>query len=126
MTTRRRVIGLLVLALAGCARSDWIESTLVTVDVTGEWVGTWITTGGGATTLYLNARQSGGKVTGQLTTSGWNAAQYPRSDIVGTLTGDVFRFESGERQFDLVVTADEMRGQANGPRGRGTVEFRRR
>ena len=34
--------GILVAALAcvsGCARPDWIEQTLVTVDVTGTWEG---------------------------------------------------------------------------------------
>ena len=90
MTTRRCFIGLLVLGCAGCAKPDWIESTLVTVDVTGDWVGTWTSTGGGVATLYLSARQGGAMVTGQLTTSGWNAAKYPRGDIVGvynTATG---------------------------------------
>ena len=38
---KSRIILMLVvgLALAGCARPDWIEQTLVTVDVTGTWVG---------------------------------------------------------------------------------------
>jgi hypothetical protein len=45
-------MGRFVLTLAllteacGCARPDWIQSTLVTVDVSGTWVGTL--TGGGA------------------------------------------------------------------------------
>ena len=43
---RRVFLCSLVLA-AGCARSDWIESTLVTVDVTGRWTGTWSAPGGG-------------------------------------------------------------------------------
>jgi len=41
---RRRVIGrmavaLLVSGLVGCTRPDWIQSTLVTVDVSGSWQG---------------------------------------------------------------------------------------
>jgi hypothetical protein len=126
MTTRRRLIGLFVFACAGCARPDWIESTLVTVDVTGEWVGTSASGGGGAATLYLSVRQSGAKVTGQLTASGWNAAQFPRGDIVAMVSGDVFQFESGGRQYDLVVIGDEMRGKGHNPFGSVMVEFRRR
>ena len=34
-------ISFLVLTAAGCARPDWIEQTLVTVDVTGVWRGTF-------------------------------------------------------------------------------------
>jgi len=38
---RRSVpVGLLDAGI-GCARSDWIGSTLVTVDITGEWRGTF-------------------------------------------------------------------------------------
>jgi hypothetical protein len=125
MTTRRQLIGLLVLALAGCARSDWIESTLVTVDVTGEWVGT-NSQAGGITNLYLSARHAGAKVTGQLTTSGWNAAQFPGGEIIGTVSGDVFRFVAGGRRFRLVVTGDEMRGFGEAVVGSGAVDFRRR
>ena len=40
---RRTFLGTLVLLIAsGCAqRADWIEGTLVTVDVTGRWDGTY-------------------------------------------------------------------------------------
>jgi len=30
---------------SGCAQKDWIDRTLVTVDVTGTWEGTHTTTG---------------------------------------------------------------------------------
>ena len=43
--------GLLAITLAfsvACARPDWIEQTLVTVDVSGEWRGTTTGTQGGA------------------------------------------------------------------------------
>ena len=32
---------LVLVGAVGCARPDWIESTLVTVDTTGTWVGEW-------------------------------------------------------------------------------------
>jgi hypothetical protein len=34
------LIGLLLLASAGCTRRDWVSDMLVLVDVTGEWNGT--------------------------------------------------------------------------------------
>jgi hypothetical protein len=41
----RTIAGLLLAATlafgSGCARSDWIDRTLVTVDVTGVWDGSW-------------------------------------------------------------------------------------
>ena len=38
--TRRILIGLLLLAGAGCARRDWVSDLLVLTDVTGTWEGT--------------------------------------------------------------------------------------
>ena len=43
---------LVLVVVVGCAHPDWIESTLVTVDATGTWVGEW---GGG---LYSGAHGS--------------------------------------------------------------------
>ena len=43
MTTRLMPLMLVAVVLAcgsGCAKPDWIQQTLVTVDVTGTWVGT--------------------------------------------------------------------------------------
>ena len=53
-------MGLLMLAAAGCTRPDWIEQTLVTVDVTGVWKGTY-----GIEPFEVTLQQSGPKVTGQ-------------------------------------------------------------
>jgi hypothetical protein len=36
MIGRRSLLGLMAIALSRCARSDWIEATLVTVDVSGD------------------------------------------------------------------------------------------
>jgi len=35
------VIGVALALASGCAQSDWIDRTLVTVNVTGEWRGDW-------------------------------------------------------------------------------------
>jgi hypothetical protein len=122
MTTRRRFIGLLVLGCAGCAKPDWIESTLVTVEVSGEWTGSCAATGG-ASFIELSLQQNGQKVTGESRYSGWNAGQFPNSKLAGTLSGDILRFRTRGQGFTLVVSEDEMRG--TGGCG-GHVEFRRR
>jgi hypothetical protein len=51
---------------SGCVtRADWIERTLVTVDVTGVWQGiSEAGMGGGNVALWLDLRQEGPKVTG--------------------------------------------------------------
>src|SRR5262249_56344600 len=68
---RRRVIGrmavaLLVSGLVGCTRPDWIQSTLVTVDVSGSWQGN-VTRPAGAycpRLIQLQLQQSGPQSTG--------------------------------------------------------------
>src|SRR5258706_3267680 len=59
-----------LLLLVGCASSDWIESTLVTVDVTGIWDGNWVSGSGQSGTLQLTLKQAGSKVTGDLMSTG--------------------------------------------------------
>ena len=60
MNTICRLILVAVLALgSGCAKPDWIDQTLMTVDVTG----TWRDSGG---TIDLTLEQQGSKVTGSM------------------------------------------------------------
>ena len=87
-TTTWLAIACLVLTAAGCARSDWIQSTLVTVDVTGVWRGRYVTTSSGD--LELTLEQSGPKVTGQLKILGGNLRV--EGPMEGTVNGDMFRF----------------------------------
>jgi len=59
------ILALTVLAGAACARKDWIDQTLVTVDVTGIWEGQRSQhhgPGGGG--LELTPEQKGAKVVG--------------------------------------------------------------
>jgi hypothetical protein len=37
----------LLMMTAGCARKDWIDRTLITVDVTWTWTGSFAAPGGG-------------------------------------------------------------------------------
>jgi hypothetical protein len=38
--TARLLIAATLLLVSGCAKTDWIDRTLVTVDVSGTWYGT--------------------------------------------------------------------------------------
>jgi hypothetical protein len=116
----RAISGLLMLAIlllgSGCAsRPDWIEATLVTVDVTGKWSGT-ASAGGGAAPAHveLTLAQHGPRVTGFLRVrpiqSGLGSAEGP---ITGEVSGDVLRFNqtNGPVKGEATVTTDEMRGE---------------
>ena len=119
--------GFLMLTAAGCARPDWIEQTLVTVDVTGVWRGSISTEGAGSGGyIELALQQSGPKVTGRQKITANTSAD---ASIEGTVTGDIFRFRDarGRVTGELQVNGDEMTGPGTGPFAMGTsVTFRLR
>ena len=122
-------IGLFVLSATGCARPDWIEQTLVTVDVTGEWRGSWASSAigshAGNRPVVLTLRQNGPKVTGQITLA--TQAEGPVGPIEGTVSGDIFRFHDLRNRLtgQLQVTGDEMAGQGTNAGFPATVTLRR-
>jgi hypothetical protein len=97
----------------GCARKDWIEHTLVTVDVTGVWAGSY-GTGMTSQEVRLELEQQGPKVTGYFRRvgAGWGSDQLLDGPIDGTVGGDVFSFRvnSGTAHGEMTVSGDEMRG----------------
>ena len=104
-------IGVFLLSASGCARSpDWIESTLVTVDVTGVWQGDVARAGSGGGSIGLMLHQSGPKVTGNL--MGSSSIGVDVGPIDGIVSGDTFRFRSlrGGATGELQVNGDEMTG----------------
>jgi len=114
------IVGLLVVAVVavapGCAQQDWIDRTLVTVDVTGTWLGH--TVGGSGADFRLELEQQGSTVKGFLRLGGGSAGQSGRfSDgpIEGTVAGDVFRFKETRGGFEgeLTVSGDEMTGMVS-------------
>ena len=121
MHTVASVVVVALLALgSGCARTDWIEQTLVTVDVTGTWVAT-------GPNLQLTLKQEGQKVTGSMRSQVPNVS----GTIVGTVTGDVFRFRqtSGTDmgyQGELTMSGDELFGKVFTAFGRATNVVLRR
>ena len=87
-------IGFLVLTASGCARPDWIEQTLVTVDVTGVWRGSWtMPTASGIFELTL--QQTGPKVTGEMRFAATQIYN-PSGPITGTVSGDEMSGKGGK------------------------------
>jgi len=93
----------------GCAKPDWIQQTLVTVDVTGTWQGS--TTDGW---FEFVLQQQGAKVTGSVLVRGLRGSGNNISGpIDGAMAGDVFSFRqtNGNLTGETTVTGDEMSGQ---------------
>jgi hypothetical protein len=110
MKTTVRVF--LVAALAcgsGCVRSDWIEQTLVTVNVTG----TWRSTEGGLFELELE--QQGPRVNGSMQMKGLTSLVSVSGPIVGSVTGDTFSFRGPNTVTgEMTVSENEMSGEVRG------------
>jgi len=104
------------LVLGSCARQDWIDRTLVTVDVTGVWQGTFTGTRPGYSGgMELVLEQRGAKVTGSMK---FPAGAVPFAmgsegvPIEGTVSGDTFSFRQvgGSTRGEFQVNGDEMIG----------------
>lgn len=126
---RRVFIGTLaaLISVSGCTTSpDWIERTLVTVDVTGTWEGTAARTNHGA--FQLSLEQQGARVKGVIRNFGGGGGC---SNVVGpieaTVAGDVFSFKQTNGPFtgEMTVSGDEMSGGGSGGCGRFQVTLRR-
>ena len=120
MAARLLIAAVFVLTL-GCARGDWIDRTLVTVDVTGVWSGrAYIphATAGLIIDVRLDLQQEGPSVKGSIRPSGsisWRSVDVSPTagPIKGTVAGDVFDFAetNGHITGHLTVSGDEMNGE---------------
>jgi len=113
---------------SGCAKQDWIDQTLVTVDVTGIWEGDiHSSTGPGGGGLALTLEQKGAKVVGTSrlrATGGQN-----NGTVQGTVSGDTLRFRDQRGAFtgELQVNGDDMTGPGTLQNwGPVTITLRRR
>jgi hypothetical protein len=112
----------------GCAKSDWIQSTLVTVDVTGTWRAA---TGD----LELTLQQEGSRITGIMRrTGGSNTVVTSEGQIRGAVAGDVVQWQQtglGDPmgcQGEMTASGDEMTGKvtcAIGAQRSGVFHLRR-
>ena len=128
----KTLAGLLLAVLltmdAGCARTDWIDRTLVTVDVTGTWYGRagGSATGGGS--FDFDLKQQGSTVKGLLRYRGSTSISGdPSGPIEGTVGGDVFRFRDtrGSLEGEMTVNGDEMIGLISTQYGRRPLSLQR-
>jgi hypothetical protein len=118
-TSRLLLVATLVFA-SGCAKTDWIERTLVTVDVTGTWYGygtSSATTSGGMSgnvEIWLELEQEGSRVKGSYRQKPDQSTNVS-GPIEGTVSGDVFRYRlvRGSSDIELTVSGDEMNGQTS-------------
>jgi hypothetical protein len=119
----RAIVGILIAAAlafaSGCARTDWIDRTLVTVDVTGTWSGgaQGMSASPSPGDVVLELNQEGPTVKGSVRSITALAGGSTMGPIVGTVTGDVFRFKqtNGSLEGELTVNGDEMTGQITRP-----------
>src|SRR5215467_10530883 len=114
------IIAVAFVCASGCAQKDWIDRTLVTVDVTGTWEGTFKRSDGGADAgdVVFVLQQQGAKVTGQIKfASGAQSGPVKMSSeglgIEGAVNGDTFTFHTvtgpgGHGEFQ--VNGEEMVG----------------
>ena len=118
-------IGLLGLSTSACARPDWIERTLVTVDVTGVWRGT-ITTPISADSVLLTLQQSGSRVTGHIVINAMSGGARVNDSMEGTIIGDTLHFRDSRSAVigEVQVNGDEMTGPGTF-RTTGTFNLRR-
>jgi hypothetical protein len=133
------IVGMIMVATlavnSGCAKTDWIDRTLVTVDVTGTWLGRVAGTGTGGLPpdFLLELEQQGSTVKGimRFPAGGTSPGVSYQSRIApgpvdGTVAGDLFRFRvtNGSVEGELTVSGDEMDGQVSWS-GRRPVTLRR-
>jgi hypothetical protein len=101
------LIGLLILASAGCTRRDWVDDLLVLTDVTGEWRGSieWR----GPPNFSLILHQSGARVTG-------NSSGTLNGTVEGLVNGEAFAFSilGTPVRAALTIDGDEMTGYLGG------------
>jgi len=111
---------------SGCAKQDWIDRTLVTVDVTGVWSGS-LRGSQAPRDVRLELKQEGSKVTGTMRLLPAFTPDETLSPIEGNVAGDLFTFHDprGALSGELTVGEDEMTGRAEGLYGQRGITLRR-
>jgi hypothetical protein len=110
------LVAVTMMCASGCTHSDWIDRTLVTVDVTGTWHG-WAIVSNQASAnseIWLVLKQEGPRATGSVRASaGYSGIRPVNGPIDGTVDGDVlnFRQTDGSLTGEMRVSEDTMTGQ---------------
>ena len=112
--TIRLLIATALLLTSGCAKSDWIDRTLVTVDVTGVWEGKQTVNGPILNRdIVLVLQQQGAKVTGEIRNLGTGGFVGGSTPIQGTVNGDMLSLSGRGISVVLQVNGDEMTGSGD-------------
>jgi hypothetical protein len=116
----KAIVGLLMAATllfaAGCAKTDWIDRTLVTENVSGVWTGSMVSLDGQpmvSLEVRLALQQKATKVTGSIDMGGNLGTLYRGSSTIeGTVASDVFTFKDARAIVtgELTIDGDEMKG----------------
>ena len=126
----RLLITATLLFASGCAKTDWIDRTLVTEDISGVWTGSLVSLDGQpmvSLEVRLDLQQKATKVTGSIEMKG-NPSSRGSWSIEGTVASDVFTFEDARARVtgELTIDGDEMRGNGLvGNSRRVTIALRR-
>ena len=107
-------VAVAVVFASGCAQKDWIDRTLVTVDVTGVWEGKQTVTGPILNRdIVLVLQQQGPKVTGEIRNLGTGGFFGGSTPIEGTVNGDTLSLSGRGISVVLKVNGDEMSGSGD-------------
>ena len=109
------MIGLVMLAVAGCASSASQATAPPTVDVTGKWSGTWAATNAslGSGSIQMTLKQSGSQYTGNLLITG--TLTDPSGYTQGVVSGNELRIlQPTSVTGRLTVQGDTMSGELQG------------
>jgi hypothetical protein len=120
-TVVRVILVALLVCGSGCTTPpDWIERTLVTVDVTGTWYGVSPVKGVTAyPDLWLELQQEGPKAKGSTRAYNFAGTEPGLSGLIeGTIAGDVFTFRqtNGPLVGEFTVSGNELTGEILQPR----------
>ncbi len=116
------MVACLFLAGCGSAPSPPAAKMPPSVNVTGKWLGTYVTNVG-TMPVELMLQQTDANVTGNAYVAGdsWTTSTY-KGDINGTVNGNTFTYSYPGGGAELTVTASEMRGMTDNGK---TVQLRR-
>lgn len=113
--TPRLLLFVILLGAVGCASTQPAS----TVDISGKWVGTWISTNqpaGGSGQIEMTVVQTGSKYNGNLLLTG--GANDPSGLTEGFVTGNQVEISVPAGMTGrLTVNGDEMSGQISGISG---------
>lgn len=107
-------IGSFLLFGCGSSPSAPVAKMPPSVDVTGRWMGTYVTNVG-TMPVELVLKQDDSNVTGTASVAGdsWQTSTY-RGDIRGTVSGNVFSYTYPGGGGEVTVVAGDMRGMTDG------------